>query len=94
MNPENKEQIYDSEISPLMAQIIAICQKHKISMFATYDIPNQDDEELCCSTCTADDSGKLSERIRKFNRLIETSPPLMLTTERADGSKTMIAILG
>lgn len=90
----NKEQIYDAEISPLMAQIIAICQKNKISMFATYDIPNDEDADLCCTTCLADESGKPSERIQKLNRLTRPPAPLMLTTQHADGSKTMTAILG
>jgi hypothetical protein len=91
----NKEQIYDAEISPLMAQVIAICQKNKISMFATFDVPNDEDETVTCTTCTADESGKPSERIQQFNRL---SPrrvaPLMITTQHADDSKTMTAVLG
>lgn len=30
----NKEQVYDEKIAPLMTQIIAICQEHKIAMLA------------------------------------------------------------
>lgn len=92
---KNKEQIYDAEIYPLMGKIIEICQANKISMFATFDIPNDEDATLTCTTCTADESGKPSERIRQFNRLApQNRSPLMLTTEHADGSKTMTAILG
>lgn len=90
----NKEQIYDAEIFPLMAQIIAICQKNEISMFATYDIPTEEDNGLCCTTCTADESGEPSERILGFRRLTVPHAPLMITTEHADGSKTMTAVLG
>lgn len=92
----NKEKIYDEKISPLMGQIIAICQEHKISMFATYDIPNEEGDGLCCTTCTADESGKPSERIRQFNRLTPdgSPPPMMLTTQHADGSKTLTAVIG
>lgn len=32
----DKEAIYDEKISPLMAQIIEICQEHKIPMFAEF----------------------------------------------------------
>lgn len=84
---KNKEQIYDAEIYPLMGKIIEICQANKISMFATFDIPNDEDETLTCTTFTSDESGKPSERIRQFKRLAPQSrPPLMLTTEHADGS--------
>lgn len=65
----NKEQVYDAEISPLMTQIIAVCKKNHISMYATYDIPNEEDDELRCTTCTCDESGRPSERIQKFHQL-------------------------
>ena len=32
----DNEKIYDEQISPLMAQIIEICKKHKIPMLATF----------------------------------------------------------
>lgn len=91
----NKEQIYDAEISPLMAQIIAICQKHHISMYATYDVPNDEDATVTCTTCLSDESGKPSERIRQFNRLSPRNiTSMMITTENADGSKVITAVLG
>ena len=94
-NMKNKEQIYDAEIYPLMGKIIEICQANKISMFATFDIPNDEDATLTCTTCTSDESGKPSERIRQFNRLApQNRSPLMLRKEHADGSQTMTAILG
>lgn len=90
----NKEAIYDEQISPLMGKIIAICQQHKISMFATFDTPNDEDDGLCCTTCLANESGKPSERIQKFNRLVNyPRNPLMITTHNADGSKVMTAVL-
>jgi hypothetical protein len=91
----NKEQIYDAEIYPLMAQIIAICHKNKISMFATYDIPNDEDASLVCTTCLADESGKPSERIREYNRIaVRTSHAVMLTTTAENGGKTITSFLG
>lgn len=33
-----KEQVYDSEISPLMEKIIAICKKHKIAMLCDFGL--------------------------------------------------------
>ena len=37
-----KEEVYDSQISPLMAQIISICKEHKIAMLADFTL----DEDL------------------------------------------------
>lgn len=46
----NKEQIYDEQIYPLMAEIVAICQLHKIAMLASFAIPTDDDPTLQCTT--------------------------------------------
>lgn len=46
----NKEEIYDAEISPLMAQILAICKEHKIAMVASFDLPVPDDPDLVCTS--------------------------------------------
>lgn len=34
------EKVYDEEIHPLMAQIIEICKKHEMPMFATFEFAN------------------------------------------------------
>lgn len=39
-----KEAVYDAEISPLMAQIVAICKAHKINMAATFALDPADEE--------------------------------------------------
>lgn len=46
----NKEEIYDAEIAPLMAQIIDVCKTNKIAMLASFHIPTDDDENLECTT--------------------------------------------
>ena len=94
----NKEEIYDEKISPLMGQIIAICQQHGIAMLASYSIPNGEDEGLCCTTHLADETGEVYERFARANAIIRqghgSRDALMLTTQHADGSKTLTAILG
>lgn len=94
----NKEQIYDSQINPLMAQVIDICKANKIAMLATFDIPNDDDPDLACTTHLPDETGKLPDRIADCVRVSKggrtSATPLMLTTQHADGSKTLTAILG
>ncbi len=52
----NKEEICDTKIGPLMDQIIAICEEHKIAMLASFAIPTDDDQGLTCTTtCLTDE---------------------------------------
>lgn len=95
----NKEQVYDAQINPLMAQIIAICKANKIAFVASFSIPTDEDAELACS------SAMLGAEFEPPKRFIEAwnvirdgrrplSSPLMLRTEHADGSMTLTAIVG
>ena len=92
----NKEQIYDSEINPLMAKVIAICKANKIAMLATFAIPTPDDADLCCTSQLPDETGKLPCPIAEAASVIRGSGRslLMLKTQHADVSKTLTAILG
>lgn len=74
----NKEQIYDAEISPLMAQIIGICQQHGISMLATFDIPTEEDPDLLCTTNLADGDGKFSDRMMALRRAAVPEPSRLM----------------
>lgn len=66
----NKEQIYDESIHPLMAEILAICQEHKIAMLATFAIPNEEDADLCCTSMTPDETGDNPRHHREAMRCI------------------------
>ncbi|SUE95872.1 Uncharacterised protein [Ectopseudomonas mendocina] len=99
----NKEQVYDAKISPLMQQIIAICQEHGIAMMASYDIahdgegPNGEDcSGLTCSTLLPDGDGKHKDVFVQANAHIRRGgrpAPMMITTEHGDGTKSMTAVL-
>jgi len=39
----DKEAIYDAEIAPLMQQVIAICQREKIPLFASFAYRDSDE---------------------------------------------------
>ena len=39
---ENKEKVYDEQIAPLMAQIIEICKREEIPMFADFQYADLD----------------------------------------------------
>lgn len=59
-----KEEAYDAEISPLMAQIIATCKRRGIACFCTFDLG--DDGEggcLMATTCLADETGVIPSEI-------------------------------
>lgn len=51
-----KEAVYDAEINPLMAQIIAICKRERIAMVASFAVPNETDADLFCTTSLLDTS--------------------------------------
>jgi hypothetical protein len=50
--PTNLEQVYDEQINPLMAQIIAICKEHGLPMIASF----QYEPESYCTTLIANQS--------------------------------------
>ena len=66
----DKEQVYDTEINPLMAQIIAICKRAGISMFATFAIPTESNPDLCCSTRLSDETGELAEIVARADAAV------------------------
>ena len=55
MDSRTKEQVYDDEVFPLMAQIIDICKAHKIAMVASFAVPNEDNPALQCTTALLED---------------------------------------
>ena len=91
----NKEEIYDTEISPLMAQIIAICKKDGIAMLATFSIPTDDDPGLCCTTLVPDENGESGPRHLHALRILKgaSNQVMTITQENADGSRHVTAVL-
>jgi hypothetical protein len=95
----DKEAIYDEKINPLMAEIIKICQEHKIAMVASFATPSDEDLDLFCSSRLPDETdefpGHLAELSKVISRHINgTSSMMMMTVEHGDGTKTMTAIVG
>lgn len=59
------EAVYDTEIAPLMSQIIDICKQHDLPMIASFAYAAQGDEDF--DLCTTFVAGEESIRIpRKF----------------------------
>ncbi|OLP04453.1 hypothetical protein [Rhodoferax antarcticus] len=90
-----KEDIYDNEISPLMAQVIEICKKKGIAMIANFACPNDTDEDLQALSIVPDENGKhpANHTGALYSIRPSSRPSLMMTTTRADGGKTITAFL-
>lgn len=88
---QDNEHIYDEQIAPLMTQIIAICNEHKIPMVASFEYAPG---ELCTTSLPFDG---YSDRIKNAIDVImpRRAPTLMLTERNASGDvKKMTAIVG
>lgn len=90
-----KEEIYDAQINPLMAQIIAICKEHKIPVLASFTLDF--DEGLHCTTALLEDEYEPADSLVEASRVLLTRKPssvMMLTERDAAGKVTkMTAIL-
>lgn len=95
--PQTKEEIYDSQVSPLMTQIIAICKEHKIAMLADFALTSEesDDGPLKCTTVLLGDETEPPELMLRALEILRPKRriPMMLTTEHTDGTKTITAFL-
>ena len=91
-----KEQVYDEQIHPLMAQVIAICEEHKIANVCSFCLDRE--EGLLCSTVMTEDDFDPPEAFREMARQLFPSrrpSPLMMTVRDGNGTvKESIAILG
>ena len=93
----NKEHIYDSQIFPLMGQIIDICKQHRIAFVASFSIPNDDDPSLVCTSAILEDDcippASFLKALRCLRRNIAQSA--MITVRDAEGNvKEMHSIIG
>jgi hypothetical protein len=61
------EKVYDEQISPLMAQIIEICQQHKIPMVASFQYATEEN----CSTVLLYKERETSPMLRRMALLLK-----------------------
>ena len=77
-----------------MTQIIETCKEHGIAMIASFSIPTDEDDGLCCTTCLPDENGDNAHGHKEAFRILRNEhQPLMLRAEHGDGSVTMTAII-
>lgn len=72
------EKIYDEQIAPLMAQIIAVCKKHRLPMLASFCYSSKDESEQFATTCLPRGEDEwLPETLEVARRFIRSEPPYM-----------------
>lgn len=85
-----REQMYDDKISPLMAQIIAICKEAQIPMLAEFALDWSEDEQshLKCTTALLDESWDQPEEMVKALNILKPPQrsPLMMNVRDGDGN--------
>lgn len=92
MTAEAKEQVYDTQITPLMAQIIEICKTHGIAIIASYDFGGEEGRR--CTTCLPDHNGVNGVGHTDALRYLYSGRPQLLTLRTVDagGHVTVEAI--
>lgn len=80
MEKKTKEQIYDEEINPLMAQILEICKRHKIPMLATFSTPSEDDPGLFVTSFLLDPEWGTPSEFAEAARVIKPPTVFMAFT--------------
>jgi hypothetical protein len=81
------EAVYDAEIAPLMAQILDVCKRHRMPMFATFIYRDTEDSaDLCTSMLKFD--GRTCDMVDAALGLVRRGPRPMfrVTTRAADGT--------
>lgn len=88
-----KEEVYDAEINPLMAQIIEICKQRQIPMLASFSLDRE--EGLKCTTALLDEQWEVPEELFEACKVIYTGgrPLMKLTTKNDKGETTAIEVI-
>ena len=77
-----KERAYDKHISPLVAQIIKLCKRHKINaamQFALDHDPENDSPLYCTTVLPVDDADEQgTARVERLRAAMRADPPFMI----------------
>ncbi len=65
----DKEKIYDEEIYPLIEKIVDICNKHDISLFASF----QYSDDGFCNTCVSKDGHNIFHYYDAIRQCVQDS---------------------
>ena len=77
----SNEKIYDNEISPLMQEIIRICNEHGIPMIASFNYDYTEDNGIGrCTTLINNIKGKEDDVLQKANHVLRHGNHSTFTT--------------
>jgi hypothetical protein len=85
-----EETVYDAEVAPLMARIIAICKEHKIPMAAVFQYQDTEDDGPGHVFTTLPFAGRGSPQMSRLFAAAQPERPVMLTethVTQPDGSR-------
>lgn len=70
------EEIYDSQVAPLMEKIISVCKANGIPMIASFDLSDAVNPDFACTTFIAGgkDAADLPPAYEEFLREINARP--------------------
>lgn len=88
MNHNPKEEAYDEQINPLMAQIIKICNENGIPFVASFQLATAEEDEegeFFCTSCSLLE-GCSDKLVEAKQILYDKTPPWTLTTILRKGS--------
>jgi hypothetical protein len=85
----SKEDVYDSQISPLMDQVIKIASEHKIPVAITFQL---DSEGLRCTTMLSERANSEMLRIMEVAKPHQPAVALAITETTNPGGKKTITI--
>lgn len=75
---KTKEQIHDEQISPLIDQIVAICEEHKIAMISSFHLGTDGAAgELLCTTAMTGGDFPVVPPFLAASTIIETGDPMV-----------------
>ena len=93
MKPYDLEKLYDEQVSPLVAQILEICQKNELPMAISFQYKSDGEEEFeFCNSAVLPETRPISEELEKIWRVLNErrAKPLTLKTIDAEGNITKI----
>jgi hypothetical protein len=95
----SKEHVYDTQIAPLMTQIIAVCKMHGIAMLASYAIHGPEgagsEDDLYCTTHLPAELGIYDPVLARATQSlgIRRLSVATIKTVEPDGKTTITAVM-
>jgi hypothetical protein len=69
-----REEVYDEKIAPLMTQIIEACNEHHIPMIADFDLSDEDQDGLRCTSSILPDEWEPPKEMIEAYHILKPKP--------------------